>query len=248
MSESICTAHHARQSVVIQRKQLDCWGRSNKDCNRSNEMYVSIITRSHPPFDSYKSSHPYVLFPIAVPEQEDSANLWALLDPVRLAETRPGSADLTHLLQSLLDMSDVIQQPTALLTALAQALPHAGGDKSKVQLYYSLFAQLCAAATNLEGLAADESDEEAAHSVSQQQGVLTLLRFSDLTDLQKHLSSVFVQAGSAWMSTNDDTTLEGLRGLLHLLQQYEVPITPGFVRECTQICNLHTPQSGTGSG
>lgn len=188
------------------------------------------------------------LIPNVVPEQEDSANLWALLDPVRLAETRPGAADLTHLLCSLLDMADVMQQTTALLTALAQALPHAGGDKSEVQRYYSLFAQLCAAAANLEGWTIEESDDEDANRVAQPQGVLTVLRFSDLTGLQKHLSSVFVQAGSAWMSTNDDVSLESLRGLLHLLQQYEVPISSGFARECTQICNQHTLQNSTGSG
>lgn len=128
-------------------------------------------------------------------------------------------------------MSDIIQQPTDLMSAIAVAMSDALGSPPELLKCYRLFNEWCAA-----GIAEEDADGQAeAH------GVMTVLRFSEIEGLQKHLSRVFVQPGSEWMSSEEDVTLGALEELLCVLQQYEVPVTQGFVAACKQICYQHAP-------
>lgn len=170
------------------------------------------------------------------PKQEASIELWTTLDPIRLAESRLSIVDFTQLLRSLLQTLDIIQQPADLLSALAVALPQVVGQPSDLLECYELFAKLGRPAASY--ILDDDDGAEA-------QGVATVLRYSDLQGLQKHISSVFVLPSSAWISSDENVTLQGLRKVTHVLQEFEVSVSQAFVAKSTQICTQRTPDSGT---
>lgn len=165
---------------------------------------------------------------------------------MRVATSGLSTQDLQLLIRSQLLVLDIIQQPSDLLSALADAMSDPSNDDASnpadLITCYSLLCKLCSSVD----LKKEDITEGDVYEFPEVQSVMTVLRCSEIEHLQLRLSSEFVQPGSPWMS-HDDVSLEGLKQLLQVLHQLEVPLCTEFVTRCKIICNQHTPNGSVGA-
>lgn len=168
---------------------------------------------------------------------QEMTRLVSSLQPAKLAASALSVNLLTVLLHSLLSLSDTVEHPAALLTALATALPYildSGPAQRTPDLVkcYSLTSQLCFAADLASDSQLDTDDESQGGVLRKDLG--SILGASVMEGLQSHLSREFVQPRSTRLT---NISLEGLWEVLQLLDQYQVPLSESFWAACTSICN-----------